>query len=231
MQNYFNQLKGSFSEGDFRNHPEAIDIQLRWNWCTPGAMPTKICSSKGTKMVYYQTSSQKEQITVVGCVSGTGQYLPPFIIFAAKKLNHLWCRNEVTVCLQWKGMDRWRIIFFLSGKSLSWACSSLLYLMLMVDGHSTHNDLVSLKFAKDHKVTIIWLPPHTTHECQPLDCSLLKLLKDYWRQKCNKFYCKNPGSVIRAYSVFCQAWLSAITPANVIAGFRRTPSIVMPFLA
>ena len=103
-------------------------------------------------------------------------------------------------------------------------------LLLLLDGHSTHSDLTSLKFAKDHKVTIFCLPPHATHECQPLDCSLFKPLKDQWRQECHKFYCKNSGTVISKLNfnyVFRNAWLNAITPANVVSGFRKTG--VYPF--
>jgi len=140
--------------------------------------------------------------------------------------------------MQWKRMDRLRTFFFLSGK-LFFLLSGKHFLkhavprhplLLMVDGHSTHSNLVSSKFAKDHKVTIFCFPPHTTHECQPLDCSLFKPLKDYWWQECHKFYSKNPGSVISKLnlnSVFRRAWLSAITRTNFIAGFRTTG--VYPF--
>lgn len=56
----------------------------------------------------------------------------------------------------------------------------------VVAGHSTHSDLMSMKFAKNHTC----LPPNITHKCQPLDCSLFQPLKDHWRQEC-RFYCKN----------------------------------------
>ena len=145
--------------------------------------------------------------------------------------------------MQWKRMDRLRTFFFLSGK-LFFLLSGKhflkhavphrpLLLMVTVDGHSTHSNLVSLKFAIDHKVCF---PPVTTHECQPLDYSLFKPLKDYWWQECHKFYSNNPGSVISKLnlnSVFCWTWFSAITQTNFIAGFRTTgvyPLIAMQFL-
>ena len=94
LDNYFDQLKKVFDEGYFWNHPEAI-----YNMDETGVplepCPPKIVARKGQKKVRYQTSGQKQQITVIGCESATGQCLPPFIIFAAKKVNHLWCRNEV----------------------------------------------------------------------------------------------------------------------------------------
>ena len=97
-------------------------------------------------------------------------------------------------------------------------------LLLILDGHSTHFDLISLHFAKDNGIIIFCLPPHTTHECQPLDCSLFKPLKDKWREECHKFYAKNPGMVINKFNfcrIFRGAWLSAVTPENTISGFRK----------
>ena len=232
MQNYFDQLKDIFDKGDFWNHPEAI-----YNMDKTGVplepRPPKVVAQKGQKKVCYQTSGQKQQITVIGCGSATGQCLPPFIIFAAKKLNHLWCRNEVSgtrYAYSDKGWIDHELFFFFLEKHFLQHAVPRRPLLLMLDGHSTHSDLISLKFANDHKVTIFCLPPHTTHECQPLDCSLFKPLKDYWRQECHKFYFKNPRSVISKLnfnSVFREAWLSAITPANVISGFRNTG--VYPF--
>ena len=57
--------------------------------------PPTVITQKGKKKVRYHTSGQKQQITVIGCVSATGQCMPPFIIFAAKQLNHFWTRNAV----------------------------------------------------------------------------------------------------------------------------------------
>ena len=102
--------------------------------------------------------------------------------------------------------------------------------MLLLDGHSTHCDLTSLKFASDQGIIIFCLPPHTTHECQPLDCSLFKPLKEHWKQECHKFYSKNPGRVINKLNfngIFRNVWLKSITPENVVAGFRKTG--VYPF--
>ena len=103
-------------------------------------------------------------------------------------------------------------------------------LLLLLDGHSSHFEPNSIQFAKDNLVIIFCLPPHTTHECQPLDCSLFGPLKRHWQEACHKFYQKNPGKVISKLnfcSVFRNAWLSAVTPANVCGGFKKAG--VFPF--
>jgi len=151
-------LKKIFNEGDFWNHPEAI-----YNMDESG-MPLeprspKVVAKKGQKKVRYQTSGQKQQITVIGYGSATGQCLPPFVIFAGKKLNHLWCRNEISGThyaysdKEWIDYDLF--FYFLEKRFFNTRCCTP-PLQLLMDGYSTHLDLTSLR---DHKVTIFCLPP------------------------------------------------------------------------
>ena len=232
LKNYFDQLRSIFDDFDFDNHPEAV-----YNMDETGVplepRPPKVVAQKGKKKIRYQTSGQKQQITVIGCGSATGQCLPPFIIFAAKQVNYLWTKNEVSgahYAVSDKGwVDQKLFFFFLEEHFLTHAVAYR-PLLLLLDGHSTHIDLPSLKFARDQGIIIFCLPPHTTHECQPLDCSLFKPLKEHWKQECHKFYCKNPGKVINKLNfngIFRNAWLNSITPANVAAGFRKAG--VYPF--
>ena len=46
-------------------------------------------------------------------------------------------------------------------------------ILLLLDGHSSHFDPETIRCAKDHDVIIFCLPPHTTHEAQPLDINFL----------------------------------------------------------
>ena len=222
---YFDLLEEVFEEYGFADHPEAI-----YNMDETG-MPLephpKIVAKKGQKKVRYQTSGQKQQITVIGCGSATGHVIPPFIVFAAKQINYLWTRNEVSgsrFAVSDNGwVDHELFSFFLIEHFMVNAVPHR-PLLLLLDGHSTHFEPKSLQVAKDNNIVIFCLPPHTTHVCQPLDCSLFKPLKQQWRQECHNFYQKNPGLVISKYNfcgIFQEAWLKAITPTNVIAGFTK----------
>jgi len=80
-----------------------------------------------------------------------------------------------------------------------------------------------LRFAWAHGVNILGLPPHTTHEMQPLDCGVFAPLKSHWSSVCHDFLHQNPGKVVTKFnfnSLFSKAWLSAVVPANIVAGFR-----------
>jgi len=60
---------------------------------------------------------------------------------------------------------------FLSDQFLTNAVSALI-LLLILDGHSTHNQPEMIRYARDKDIIILCLPPHTTHETQPLDCTV-----------------------------------------------------------
>ena len=103
-------------------------------------------------------------------------------------------------------------------------------LLLLLDGHSSHYEPATINLAKESDIVLFCLPLHTTHECQPLDCSLFGPLKTHWQQACHDFYCGNPGKVISKLNfccVFREAWLKAVTPATISSGFRKAG--VFPF--
>jgi len=77
--------------------------------------------------------------------------------------------------------------------------------------------------ALKNEVLILCLPPHTTHANQPLCCGLFSPLKSHWTSVCHDFIQKNPGRIITKFnfnSLFSQAWLKAVSPSNLISGFK-----------
>ena len=165
----------SYDEFDFGNRLESI-----YNMDETGVplehRPPKVVAKRGQIKVRCRTSGQKSQITVIGCGSATGQNILPFIIFAAKQLNHSWTLNEVSGSrygvsdMGW--VDQELFFYWLKDHFLANAVSTC-PLLLLLDGHSSHFKPQSIQFAKDSGVVIFCLPPQTTHECQPFDVSLL----------------------------------------------------------
>jgi hypothetical protein len=56
--------------------------------------------------------------------------------------------------------------------------------LLIVDGHASHNNLVVILFARSHHVHMLSLPPHTTHKLQPLDRDITKPFKNAFNEAC-----------------------------------------------
>ena len=174
----------------------------------------------------YASSRRKNQITIVACGSATGQPIPPFVIFNVKQLNPLWMRDGVggtRYGLSKKGwIDRELFHGWLVEHFLKHAVASRP--LLLLDGHSSHYEPATIRFAKENDVIILCLAPHTTHETQPLDCSLFWPLKIHWREAVHDLYQKNPGKVISKLNfsgIFRQAWLQSITAENICGGFQK----------
>ena len=170
---------------------------------------------------------------MIGCGSATGNVLPPFIIYAAKKLNYLWMRDEVSGSrygVSDKGWVDQRLFYSWLKNHFLMNAVSHRPLLLLLDGHSSHFEPQSIEFARQNDIVIFCLPPHTTHECQPLDVGLFGPLKKYWQQECHRFYQNHLNIVITKLNfnrVFRVAWLQAVSPSNLCGGFRKAG--VFPF--
>jgi hypothetical protein len=90
--------------------------------------------------------------------------------------------------------------------------------LLLLDGHSSHYEPQSIELAKENDVIIFCLPPHTT---QPLDTTVFGPLKHHWSEVCHNFLHNNLGKVVNKYNFTAQAWLKALTPTDIVAGFRK----------
>ena len=225
MKRYFDLLKEVLEENELLDSPAQI-YNVDETGMPLDHRPPKIIAKRGQKKVRYRTSGNKSQITVIGCVSAAGQAIPPFVIFAAKSLNFDWTVGEVpgtTYGLSDKGwvdttlFQGWLINHFLKN-----AVSSR-PLFLLLDGHSSHYQPALLKFAKDQEIILFCLPPHTTHESQPLDTSVFKPLKQHWQEVCHEYMQKNPGKLVTKYqfsTLLNQAWMKTMSPSTICSGFR-----------
>ena len=110
------------------------------------------------------------------CLQQCHRSFPPFVIFAAKQLNPLWMQDEI-ICTRYAVSDRGWIdqdlfTHWLQQHFLSNSISHRPILHLL-DPHSSHFKPEMICYAKENDVIIFCPPPHTTHECQPFECSFL----------------------------------------------------------
>ena len=223
---YFKSLEETLKEQGLMNSPGQI-----YNVDETGVpldhKPPNVVARKGQKKVRYRISGNKKQITVVGCVNAAGQAIPPFVIFDAKCLNHDWTDGEVprtTYGLSSNGwIDSELFHGWLTNHFLKHAVGSR-PLLLLLDGHSSHYNPATIRFAKDHDVVVICLPPHTTHDSQPLDTCVFGPLKRNWGDVCHKFMQQHPGQIVTKYqfsALFNDAWMRTMVPTNIVAGFKK----------
>jgi hypothetical protein len=159
--------------------------------------PQKTVSMKRKKNVISVTTNERgETVTVVACVSVTGVFMPPYVIFKCKNLRQEF-RDGMppgTAISMNKSSYITVEIFhdfikhFVSHKPQGNKPNILLH-----DGHSTHvSDPDTLQYALDNNVIMISIPPHTSHYNQPLDRSFFRSLKVHYYSACNNWIKQNP---------------------------------------
>lgn len=82
-----------------------------------------------------------------------------------------------------------------------------------------------LDICKAHGITLLTLPPHTSHKLQPLDVAVYGPFKSYFREESDKFMVSHPGQTIGLKNIALlagNAHQRAFTPKNIRNGFFAT---------
>ena len=149
---------------------------------------SRFLARKGTKAIPGRVSNSRENITVVACVSADGNAMPPFVIAKGKTHKSLsqFKRDEAPEGSIFTYTEKawmndsigteWFTKVFLKH------CGDSRPVLLILDGHHSHESLDILEAAIKNDVNILCLPPHTTHYLQPLDRTVFgPLMKAYNR--------------------------------------------------
>ena len=74
-------------------------------------------------------------------------------------------------------------------------------------------------------LVLLTIPLHTSHCLQPLDSAIYGPFKSYYNRAIDCWMCNNCRKTLKIYDVPAlvnQAYLSAMTPSNIISGFTST---------
>ena len=189
MEQYFAFLHDTLTTHGLLNKPSQI-YNVDETGVPFNPRPPKVVAAKGkeTKKVRYRSSGRKGQITVVGCASAAGQVIPSMVIFDAARLNPAWTKGEVPGTRYGLSSNGWINTDLFEGWFVEHFLENAVSarpLLLLLDGHSTHYQPQVIRFAMERGCIMLCLPPHTTHESQPLDVGVFAPLKTQWRQVCH----------------------------------------------
>ena len=227
FMNYFDLLEKTMEDNELISTPTQI-FNCDETGIPLDPKPPKAIVLKGVKHPRTITTGNKAQITVLACCSAAGYVLPPFVVYDRKTLKSEMYTGEVPGTMYglsdsgWMTselFDLWFVHHFLPH------APSARPLLLLLDGHSSHYNPAVIRKAAEEKVIMFCLPPHSSHESQPLDIGPFGPLKASWREVCQQFLAKNPGKVVTRFTfskLFNEAWCSAMNMKNVVAGFRYT---------
>lgn len=197
---------------------------------------SKVVGLKGKRQVASLSSAERGAlITVVTCMSASGQYVPPMLVFPRKNMKAELMdgapAGSIAAChvsgwIQCESFTKWLEHFISIVKP-----SREDPVVLIVDGHYSHTRNISvIDKARDNGVIIVCLPPHSTHKLQPLDVGFMGPLKTYYAQAVEAWLKSHPGRTLTHYqvaSVLSTAYARAATIENAVNAFRKTG--IFPF--
>jgi hypothetical protein len=180
----------------------------------------------------------REFITLLACVSATGERLPPALIYQSNSgyLQDTWLDDfdeEDTSRKAYFGVSEkgwtsnahgrnWLERFHNETAGITGRRRRL----LIIDGHSSHVDMQFINRAIELDIYIAVFPPHSTHRLQPLDVSVFRPLAQGYSQELDHFIHRTGGlsSITKRsfWKLFWPAWDKAVSEANILSGFRKT---------
>ena len=147
--------------------------------------PGKVLAKKGIKSPQSVIGgSGREYITVQTCVSGIGELLPPYVVYAGKNLMANSTNNGpfgTRYCVTENGwMNTITFIDWLRNHFIPYLPDDRPPVLLVLDGHSLHVAYEVRLLAKEHSIHLLKLPSHLTYLLQPLDIGVFKEMKHTW---------------------------------------------------
>jgi len=194
--------------------------------------PGKIIAEKGKRSVGAITSLERgKTITVLCCVSATGMYVAPMIIFPRVRMKPAFMDKSpagslgVSAKTGWINEQLFSAWFdhFLESTQPNAHQSKTLWIL---DGHSSHvkNLNVTTK-ARENNAIILSLPSHCTHKMQPLHVSFFKSLNSRYNTVIQTWHRQHPGRPVTEAEfgeLFNDAYASAASLDKAQSGFRKT---------
>lgn len=203
--------------------------------------PTQIraVGEKGKPLHRAVDGSCRDSITVLACVSATGDCLPPLIVFKGMAVQSRWTSvNEYPGTMYGANSNGW-----MEEESFyQWLEKMFVRhvqdvrqklnlpdqaAILFFDGHCSHISLRIVELAAANKIHLIKFPSHMTDKLQPLDVCVFGPIKKAWQKKLVEYGVsqmgKGPSQIPKPYFVEILGGLwRMINKNNIKSGFECT---------
>ena len=145
-----------------------------------------------------EQGEKTQQFSVASTLQG--QFFP-LIIFKGKSVWSTWTSDDALPDTSYAATERgWMTadVFY------NWFKGQFILsvgqerpVLLLVDGRGSHLSLQVVQLAMNENITILKLPPHTTHMLQALDVGVFKAFKTTYDQRLTKWARKNVGEKLQ----------------------------------
>lgn len=225
VDKFFNLLKEEMLKNEFRAH-QIFNIDE--SGITTVQKPGKILAKRGLKQVGRAVSYEKGMTTTIVCaMSASGVYVPPVMLFRRKNMNARLMNGAPSGAKGYASPNGWMdnalfVKYLEHFIEFVRPCAEN-KILVIVDGHQSHKSLEAIELARANHITMITLPPHTSHRLQPLDITFFGPLKSNYNKEIDKWMLNNPGKRVTDYDIneiFTPAYLKTVNGAKAATGFR-----------
>ncbi|CAH1965150.1 unnamed protein product [Acanthoscelides obtectus] len=208
VNRFYDNLWSIISHHNFLTRPDDIYNMDETGVKTSASKPPRVISVKGKKQVGVIATAEKGQLTTVICAcSATCRFIPPCFMFGQRKrMNERLLDGAPNGSLAWVSDSGW----ITNSTFNNWLKFFIDItrpkqdrpVLLILDNHSTHQNLEALNLARQNHVIMVSIPPHTSHKLQPLDVSVYRSFKVAFEQALDTFQKNHPGRRVNQFG-FC----------------------------
>ena len=223
---FFDKYEKLLDDNDLNDKPECI-FNLDETGFNTDLRAGKVYTQTAAANVYQKSPTcGKSSFTVLFCVSASGVFLPPFVVYKGLHLYSTWMKGGPPGTTYGCTPSGWMTdtifeswftkVFIPKVEPLSKP------VLLTYDGHNSHLTYATVKAAIENNIIILCLPPNTSHALQPLDVAVFSPMKVAWRQVLRKWSresrLKNVDKSVFPY-LLTNLW-AYVNEEHAIAGFR-----------
>lgn len=228
VSSYFKELEQTLDKYGLRDKPHLI-----FNIDEKGVMQnhTPPAVVAGTDFHPPAVVSQKGQTTtIIGCGNASGMAVPPFFVFAGKRLIPDLLKGAspgadgMMSDSGWVNADVFRhymkehLTKFLPHRDAGQ------HVLIVLDGHKSHISLDLVEWAKQQNIVLFILPAHTSHILQPLDVGCFGPFQRMFNSTCHRFI-RDTSATITRYNICelsCKVYSKALSAENLHSAFKRS---------
>ena len=96
--------------------------------------------------------------------------------------------------------------------------------ILFVDAHSSRESTIAVELLKQHDITMVCIPSHTSHVLQPLDCGVNRKYKEKYKAKKSSItnYTSRHDTLTEMLTVSIDCLHDAFNPMTIMQAWKRS---------
>jgi hypothetical protein len=214
-------------EVTMENVPSANIINYDETNFTDDPGKQKVYIRRGSKHARRILDSSKTSTSVMFAASADGILLPLYVVYKAKNLYPEWIAGGPSSTRYNRSTSGW-----FDGEILEdWFLHVALPYLRRKDGKkivigdnlASHLSANRIRHCEENNIAFVFLPPNSTHLCQPLDVAIFHPVKIAWRKILLSWKLKNKGVLPKTeFPTMLQKLLNELgpnVPDNIKSGF------------